>query len=156
MNASNAKQRILHIAEIGLLIAVLSLAGCQAMGQKDISRQVPTGNRVDILSGGPHALSFQTSEVTAKYQYQRVGNQLKLWGTKSVAYDNIKSLVMRLYFLDDQGRVIKRQSFYSPGRQFERAFVTPAGTKSFAFGYVGETRQSRGEDGVTFFYTPFG
>jgi hypothetical protein len=144
------------IVTIGFLVMTCGLAGCQAMGQKDIGRQVPTGNQVDILSGGPHALSFQNSDVTAKYQYQKVGNQLKLWGTKSVAHDNIKTLAMHFYFLDDQGRVIKRQSFYSPGRQFEHAFVIPAGTKSFAFGYAGETRRTSEEDGVTFFYTPFG
>ena len=166
MKPSRARQRRLRIALIGLLMTALSLAGCQTMGQKDIGRQVPAGGRVVLQDGGPHAQTFQTYDMTIKYQYWKSGEHLKVLGTTAIKYESINDLIFHLYFLDDQGKVIAIHNFYSylnhsdftefksNARQYHRDFTVPAGAKAFAIGYAGETERTADQDDVNFSYSP--
>ncbi len=166
MNLSSAKRNLIVIAVVGLLMAALSLAGCQTMAQKDIGRQVPSGGRVVLQGGGPHAQTFKTGDMTINYQYQTAGNQLKVWGTTAIKYESINELIFHLYFLDDQGKVIAIHNFYSyldhsdfatfksNERQYHRDFRIPAGAKAFAIGYDGETEHTADQADINFSYSP--
>jgi hypothetical protein len=143
------------------------LPGCQSMGAKDIGRQVPSGGRVVLQDGGPHAQTFQTRDMTIKYQYRTAGSQLKVWGTTAIKYESIKTLIFHLFFLDADGKVIAIHDFFSyldhsdfaefksDERQFHRDFTMPDGAKAFAIGYDGETMHSADQEQIDFFYAPF-
>ena len=124
------------------LIWVSILEGCQSMGQRDMGKYVPPGNRV-------------------------AGNRLKVWGTSEIRFESINELVFHLYFLDGRSTVISIHNFYSflnhsdfielmdNKRQFHRDFSIPEGAVAFAIGYDGETVRSQEEAGITFSHFPF-
>jgi len=157
----------------GLLLVTMVLvgtilSGCQTLGQVDIGKQVPPGNSVAIQSGGPHAQTFQTNDMTVRYQYQSAGNQLKVWGRTKIAYESIDVLTFHLFFLDGQNKVIAQQNFFSfldhsdfiafnsSDRQFHRDLKIPSGSKAFAIGYDGNTERSADQAEIEFSYYPFG
>jgi hypothetical protein len=166
MKLAREKRGHLRIAAVGLLMAALSLAGCQTTGQKDIGRQVPSGDRVVLQGGGPYARTLQTYDMTINYQYQTAGNKLKVWGTTAIKYESINELTFHLYFLDDQGRVIAIHDFYSYSdhsdfgnlksseRQYHRDFTIPADADSFAIGYDGQTEHTADQRKFDFSYSP--
>jgi hypothetical protein len=137
------------------------------MFQSEIGRQVPSGNRVVVQEGGPHDQTFQTADMTIRYQYWTAGNQLKVKGTTNIRYESIKELTFHLYFLDAQGQVIAIHDFFSfldhsdfdtfrsDSRQYHRDFNMPDGTKAFAIGYHGETMHSADQEQIDFFHSPF-
>jgi hypothetical protein len=149
------------------LIWVSILAGCQSMGQRDMGKYVPPGNRVAIKSGGPFDGRFETRDMTIAYQYRVAGNRLKVWGTSEIRFESINELVFHLYFLDERSTVISIHNFYSflnhsdfielmdNKRQFHRDFSIPEGAVAFAIGYDGETVRSQEEAGITFSHFPF-
>ena len=159
--------RRLAVILTGLFLLTGLLPGCQSMGAKDIGRQVPSGGRVVLQDGGPHAQTFQTGDMTIKYQYWMTGNHLKVLGTTAIKYESIKTLIFHLFFLDADGKVIAIHDFFSyldhsdfaefksDERQFHRDFTTPDGAKAFAIGYDGETMHSADQEQIDFFYAPF-
>ena len=112
------------------------------MGQRDMGKYVPPGNRV-------------------------AGNRLKVWGASEIRFESINELVFHLYFLDERGEVINIHNFYSyldhsdfieltlEKRQIHRDFTIPPGAVAFAIGYDGETGRMPGEDAVSFSHNPF-
>jgi hypothetical protein len=166
MEIRHERPSLLGIVLIGLAVTALSLAGCQTMGTRDIGRQVPSGGRVVLQDGGPHAQTFQTGDMTIKYQYWMAGNHLKVLGTTAIKYESINTLTFHLYFLDDQGKVIAIHDFFSfldhsnfvnfksNARQYHRDFAIPAGAKAFAIGYDGETARTADQPEINFSYSP--
>ena len=158
--------RRLAVILTGLFLLTGLLPGCQSMGAKDIGRQVPSGGRVVLQDGGPHAQTFQTGDMTIKYQYWMAGNHLKVLGTTAIKYESINTLTFHLYFLDDQGKVIAIHDFFSfldhsnfvnfksNARQYHRDFAIPAGAKAFAIGYDGETARTADQPEINFSYSP--
>jgi hypothetical protein len=144
------------------------LSGCQTLGQVDIGKQVPPGNSVAIQSGGPHAQTFQTSDMDVSYQYQTAGDQLKVWGRSKINYESIDVLTFHLYFLDSQNNVIAIKNFFSfldhsdfvlfnsNDRKFHRDFKIPPGSKAFAIGYEGNTMRTADQAEIEFSHYPFG
>jgi hypothetical protein len=166
MKLSGEKRNLLQIAVIGFVMTALSLAGCRTMESKAIGRQVPSGARVVLQEDGPHAQTFQTGDMTIKYQYWKAGKHLKVLGTTAIKYESINELTFHLYFLDDQGRVVAVHNFYSfldhsdftvfksNARQYHRDFSIPDGASAFAIGYSGETEHTADQDRFNFSYSP--
>ena len=153
---------------VALVLVGMIVSGCQTLGQVDIGKQVPPGNSVAIQSGGPHAQTFQTDDMTVRYQYETAGNQLKVWGRTKINYESIDVLTFHLFFIDDQSTVIDKQNFFSfldhsdfiefnsSDRQFHRDFKVPPGSKAFAIGYDGNTERTADQAEIDFSYYPFG
>lgn len=153
---------------VALVLVGMIVSGCQTLGQVDIGKQVPPGNSVAIQSGGPHAQTFQTNDMTVSYQYETAGNQLKVWGRTKINHESIDVLTFHLFFLDGQNTVIDKQDFFSfldhsdfiafksGDRQFHRDFKVPPGSKAFAIGYDGNTERTADQAEIDFSYYPFG
>ena len=150
------------------IIAVSWLAGCQSLGQRDMGRLVPDFYRVAIPNNGETASeTFQTSDMTFKYQCRRAGNQMKIWGSGNIRFESIDELTFHLYFLDDRGEVISIKNFFSfldhsdfvdfsaADRQVHRDFTIPAGAVAFAIGYDGNTGKVPGTFDISFSHNPF-
>jgi hypothetical protein len=137
------------------------------MGQRDMGKYVPPGNRVAIKSGGPFDGRFETKDMTIAYQYRVAGNRLKVWGASEIRFESINELVFHLYFLDERSTVISIHDFFSfldhsnfialkdNKRQFHRDFTVPGRAVAFALGYIGETAHNREEEDITFMHFPF-
>jgi hypothetical protein len=144
------------------------LAGCQSWGQRNMGRLVPDFYRVAIPNNGETASeTFQTLDMTFKYQCRRAGNQMKIWGSGNIRFESIDELTFHLYFLDDRGEVISIKNFFSfldhsdfvdfsaADRQVHRDFTIPAGAVAFAIGYDGNTGKVPGTFDISFSHYPF-
>jgi hypothetical protein len=160
--------KVIGLPLVALVLVGMIVSGCQTLGQVDIGKQVPPGNSVAIQSGGPYAQTFQTDDMTVRYQYETAGNQLKVWGRTKINHESIDVLTFHLFFLDGQSTVIDKQNFFSfldhsdfiefnsSDRQFHRDFKVPPGSKAFAIGYDGNTERTADQAETDFSYYPFG
>jgi hypothetical protein len=133
-----------------------------------MGRLVPDFYRVAIPNNGETASeTFQTLDMTFKYQCRRAGNQMKIWGSGNIRFESIDELTFHLYFLDDRGEVISIKNFFSfldhsdfvdfsaADRQVHRDFTIPAGAVAFAIGYDGNTGKVPGTFDISFSHYPF-
>ena len=156
---------------VGMVLAGIFLtawlAGCQSFAQRDMGKFVPDFNRVAIPSKGADSQTLKTDDMSISYQYMRVGDQLKVWGSGEIRYESINQLVFHLYFLDERGEVINIDNFFSyvdhsdfvvsnfEKRHFHRDFTIPDGAVAFAIGYDGVTGRMPGAFAIPFMYYPF-
>jgi hypothetical protein len=106
---------------------------------------------IPLKQGGPHAGSWESSDVFLQYQYVAQQNTLKLniGGKAKRGYDQLS---LWIKFFDAQGKVLEKKSLFNSGfRQklfrgkdrIEKTFEIPTSSTQFAFHSMLMIRQGR-------------
>jgi hypothetical protein len=102
---------------------------------------VAAQNLIPLQQGGPHAGSWESSDVSLEYQYVAQQNSFKLniGGKAKRGYDQLSVWIK---FFDEQGKVLETKNVYNSGfRQkfsrgkggIEKTFEIPINSTQFAF-----------------------
>ncbi len=129
-----------------LLFFSMVLATCQGL-QTTVAAQ----DLIPLLEGGPHAGSWESSDVFLEYQYvaQQGTFKLNIGGKAKRGYDQ---LVVWIKFFDEQGKVLETKSVFNSGfRQkllrrkgrIEKTFEIPISSTKFAFQSMLKIREGR-------------
>jgi hypothetical protein len=119
-----------------LLFFSMVLATCQGL-QTTAAAQ----DRIPLLQGGPHAGSWESSDVILEYQYvaQEGTFKLNIGGNAKRKYDQLS---VRIKFFDAQGKVLETKSVFNSGFRIElsrgkdaieKTFEIPISSTQFAF-----------------------
>ena len=119
-----------------LLFFLMVLAACQGL-QTPVAAQ----DLIPLQQGGPHAGSWESSDVLLDYQYvaQNSTFKLNIGGKAKRGYDQLSIWIK---FFDAQGKVLEKKSVFNSGfRQkllrgkdrIEKTFEIPISSTQFAF-----------------------
>jgi len=122
------------------------LATCQGL-QTAVAAQ----DLIPLQQGGPHAGSWESSDVFLQYQYvaQQSTFKINIGGKAKRGYDQLSVWIK---FFDAQGKVIEKKSVFNSGfRQklfrgkdrIEKTFEIPISSTQFAFHSMLMDRQGR-------------
>ena len=122
-----------------LSILLIACQGLQSVAPKD---------RIALLQGGPHAGSWESSDVFLEYQYVRQPGIIKL-GISVKAKRKFDKFSVWVSFLDTEGKILETKSVFNSGyRRYEwmepsmkgrhkgsveKTLKMPIGTNHFAF-----------------------
>ena len=126
-----------------VLLAILLAAfqfSCVSSGQMAVAPE----NRIPLSKDAPQEGSWESSDVTLKYQYVEQADviQLSVTGKAKRKFDQLTVWVL---FLDAQGKVLETKSIYNSGfrtgtskssahkGKIERTFKMPLETTNIAF-----------------------
>lgn len=133
-------------------LMLILLVGCSAVGQI-----VPEGNRVPLSAEGIRKGAWQSQGFTVTFSYRldrkahsRPGT-LEINGDVTYRFGSTDSLDVWIDFLDDGGKILKRQILYSSGyktehfgsrkeRRFNETLQTPPMTTAISFAPVAIAR----------------
>lgn len=129
-----------------LLFFSMVLATCQGL-QTTVAAQ----NLIPLQQGGPHAGSWESSDVNLEYQYvaQQDTFKLNIGGKAKRGYDQVSVWIK---FFDAHGKVLKTKSVFNSGfRQkllrrkggIEKTFEIPPSSAQFAFQSMLKLREGR-------------
>jgi len=129
-----------------LLFFLMVLATCQGL-QTAVAAQ----DLIPLQQGGPHAGSWESSDVFLQYQYvaQQSTFKINIGGKAKRGYDQLSVWIK---FFDAQGKVIEKKSVFNSGfRQklfrgkdrIEKTFEIPISSTQFAFHSMLMDRQGR-------------
>ncbi len=129
-----------------LVFFSMVLATCQVL-QTTVAAQ----DRIPLLQGGPHAGSWESSDVSLEYQYvaQQGTFKLNIGGKAKRGYDQLSVWIK---FFDEQGKVLETKTVFNSGfRQklsrrtggIEKTFEIPMGSTQFAFQSMLKIREHR-------------
>ncbi len=121
-----------------LLFLSILLIACQGV------QTVEPQERISLLQGGPHAGTWESSDVVLEYQYVNQPGIIKLsiQGETKRKYDQLSVWVL---FLDAQGKILETKTVFNSGylaqtpseRQrkdsIEKTFDVPVETNHLAF-----------------------
>lgn len=119
------------------LLAILLIA-CQGV------QTVDPKERISMLEGGPHAGTWESSDVVLEYQYVNQPGKIKLdiQGKAKRKYDQLSIWVL---FLDAQGKILETRTVFNSGYlaqtpterprkgSIEKTFEVPVETNHLAF-----------------------
>jgi hypothetical protein len=128
---------------IFVLLAILLAAfqfSCVSSGQMEVAPE----NRIPLIKDTPHEGSWESSDVTLKYQYVEQADviQLSVTGKAKRGFDQ---LTVSVLFLDAQGKVLETKNIYNSGFRtvdkatkrekgtIEKTFKMPLETTNIAF-----------------------
>jgi hypothetical protein len=122
------------------------LATCQGL-QTTVAAQ----DLIPLQQGGPHAGSWESSDVSLEYQYvaQQSSFKLNIGGNAKRSYDQLSVWIK---FFDEQGKVLKTKNVYNSGfRQkllrgkgrIEKTFEIPINSTQFAFQSMLKIREGK-------------
>jgi hypothetical protein len=116
----------------------------------------PAMNVVALQKGGAQSGTWETFDITINYMYVQSGETLEISGQAvlsqhyQMGYSSISRLLIYLFFLDENSRVLKTaqitQAMTSATDEtmaFSQQYAVPAGAKSLSFGYDGTAREWR-------------
>ena len=126
-----------------MLLAILLAAfqsSCVSSGQMEVAPE----SRIPLLKDTPQEGSWESSDVTLKYQYVEQADviQLSVTGKAKRGFDQLTVWVL---FLDAQGKVLETKSIYNSGFRtvdkatkrekgtIEKTFKMPLETTNIAF-----------------------
>jgi hypothetical protein len=129
-----------------LVFFSMVLATCQVL-QTTVAAQ----DRIPLLQGGPHAGSWESSDVFLEYQYvaQQGTFKLNIGGKAKRGYDQLSVWIK---FFDAQGKVLETKTVFNSGfRQkllrrkgrIEKTFEIPMGSTQFAFQSMLKIREGK-------------
>lgn len=112
---------------------------------------VAAQNLIPLQQGGPHAGSWESSDVNLEYQYVAEQNSFKLniGGKAKRGYDQLS---LWIKFFDAQGKVLETKSVFNSGfRQkllrpkggIEKTFEIPPSSTQFSFQSMLKVREGR-------------
>ena len=112
---------------------------------------VAAQDRIALLLGGPHAGSWESSDVLLEYEYVARQNTFKLniGGKAKRGYDQLSVWIK---FFDAQGKVLKTKSVFNSGFRrklsrdkggIEKTFEIPISSTQFAFQSMLKIREGR-------------
>jgi hypothetical protein len=117
---------------------------------------VPDDRRL-MLSGTEQQGVFETNDLSLGYRYRVSGDMLHLDGDLDLRKWSVVSFVLQIYFLDESGKVMGSTPVVAANSGGTRRFTwdgkVPAGARSFAFGYSGDTNRTE-MGSVPFWYYP--
>ena len=136
-----------------MLLAILLAAfqsSCVSSGQMAVASE----SRIPLIKGSPHEGSWESSDVTLKYQYVEQADviQLSVTGKAKHGFDQ---LTVSVLFLDAQGKVLETKSIYNSGFRIvdkatkrekgtiEKTFKMPLETTNIAFRSSSKPRVGR-------------
>jgi len=128
---------------IFVLLAILLAAfqfSCVSAGQMEVASE----SRIPLVKDAPHEGSWESSDVTLKYQYVEQADviQLSVTGKAKRKFDQLTVWVL---FLDAQGKILETKSIYNSGFRtgdkatkrekstIEKTFKMPLETTNIAF-----------------------
>ena len=125
-----------------LSILLIACQGLQSVAPKD---------RIALLQGGPHAGSWESSDVNLEYQYvaQQGTFKLNIGGKAKRGYDQLSVWIK---FFDAQGKVLEKKSVFNSGfrrklfrgkDRIEKTVEMPTNSTQFAFHSMLMDRQGR-------------
>ena len=129
-----------------LLFFSMVLVACQGL-QTTVAAQ----DRIPLLQGGPHAGSWESSDVFLEYQYvaQQSTFKLNIGGKAKRGYDQLSVWIK---FFNEQGKVLEKKSVFNSGfRQkllrrkggIEKTFEIPISSTQFVFQSMLMIREGR-------------
>lgn len=129
-----------------LVFFSMVLANCQGL-QTTVAAQ----DRIPLLQGGPHAGSWESSDVVLEYQYvaQEGTFKLNIGGNAKQKYDQLSVWII---FIDDQGKLLETKSVFDSGYRMqlskgkdaiEKSFEIPLNSTQFAFQSMLKIREGR-------------
>jgi hypothetical protein len=136
------------------LILLGSLAACQGGMGSYAGKTVDAKDRIELLEGGPHPVSWETRDLLVEFQYTRKRQDLQISGLiKPQQYlshfNSIKHLYLRLHFVDAGGKVLADQALLkSTGYRvqmpekipFKAELQIPPAGAAVAFSYRGRAQ----------------
>ena len=135
-------ERIIHC----LLFFSMVLATCQGLQTAAAAQDL-----IPLQQGGPHAGSWESSDVNLEYQYvaQQGTFKLNIGGKAKRGYDQLSVWIK---FFDPQGKVLKTKSVFNSGFReklsrgkggIEKTFELPPSSSQFAFQSMLKLREGR-------------
>lgn len=129
-----------------LLFFSMVLVICQGLQTTVVAQDL-----TPILEGGPHAGSWESSDVLLDYQYvaEQGTFKLNIGGKAKQGYDQLSVWIK---FVNPQGKVLEKKSVYNSGfRQkllraqgrIEKTFEIPTSSTQFTFHSMLMARQGR-------------
>ena len=149
------KKIILEAFKCMLVLLAILLAAFQSSCVSSGQMAVASESRIPLIKGSPHEGSWESSDVTLKYQYVEQADviQLSVTGKAKHGFDQ---LTVSVLFLDAQGKVLETKSIYNSGfrtgtsksrshkGKIERTFKMPLETTNIAFRSSLTPRSGRG------------
>jgi hypothetical protein len=129
-----------------LLVFLMVLAIC-----KGLQTTVAAQNLIPLQPGGPHAGSWESSDVFLEYQFvvQQGTFKINIGGKAKRGYDQLSVWIK---FFDAQGKVLEKKSVFNSGfrrkllrgkDRIEKTFEMPASSTQFAFHSMLMDRQGK-------------
>lgn len=142
------------------LLCILFLLVSMSLGCRGfIGSTVPRPSRISLLDQDTGRGVWQTEDLTLSYAYSRDRDLLRISGEGTLYRRGVRYFNLSLYFVDAEGTVIGSTGVLSAVGggpvSFQTEKTVPQGTRSFAFGYTGES-VIRELGGIPFWYYPFG
>jgi hypothetical protein len=135
---------------------LLFCSGCTPGSRQLIGNQVTSAPVAMLQSGGPHADSWQTFDITINYQYKYDGDHFSISGDArlsqhyAIMYSWLRDLKVYLFFLDGDSRVLESTMVarsltgqIDEALHFDRFCKLPPGTTRISFGYDGLVSEHR-------------
>ena len=91
-----------------LLFLSILLVACQGL------QRIAPEDRIALRPGGPHAGSWESTDVLMKYQYVRQPGMIKL-GIQAKAKRKYNQLTIWVSFLDTDGKILASKTVYNSG-----------------------------------------
>jgi hypothetical protein len=166
-------QLLVKVFSVALCLGGLFLAGCANFLKPEIGAIARPEARIILTEGEPQDVFWQTKDLELSLSIVQTGNSCNLSGELSFdrsltdSFPVIKSFILKMSFLDSEGRVIEAidiTPFYSyfnhaPDRlRVKASCVRPAAAAAIAFNYFGSFRGNAvamGGDEWDIFYFPF-
>lgn len=137
------------------------LAGCQFIVGDFRHSAVSPGNRIPVKTGGPFSGIYNDDNLILDYTYRLQGPEMTIDGNIEFLggipnFGYMKHFHLQVYFLDDNGSVLKRTRIFTAGHmreigawRFQRRVQTPTDAAAMAFGYSGTAQSSGGPDEIS-------
>jgi hypothetical protein len=126
------KKIIMATCKHGLLFLSVLLIACAST-----PRTVAQDDRISLRDGGPHAGTWESSNVSLDYRYSKQPGAIQL-SVSPRAKRQFSELTVWALFVDAKGNVIGKQEVYSIGTRpgsptLENKFEIPSGTAYLSF-----------------------
>jgi hypothetical protein len=141
MKSNKLKQDVFKGFLFFLIILIfVALNSCSTTG----SRTIAPENRIPVVADKPQLGTWESQHVVLEYEFVKEGGYIGLI-IDGRARRWLEQLVVWVLFLDDQGKVLERETVFNSGFRskrtkarrmqgtIERAFEVPKGTKYMAF-----------------------
>lgn len=153
-----------------LLISALLFTGCSANLFSYKGNTVTRQDRIIQLQPGDHQGIWKTNEVAIQYRYQMTPDSLTISGNVQLVggflhgFSTISRMVVQLFLLDDQGKIVTNNDVFSIGNHrsvdttpmlFEKTIPLPQECRSISFAYDGALMDAGdGASGINIWYFP--
>jgi hypothetical protein len=169
-DSMNLKKKIITLFTQGFLLLFLSvLVACTSSLDSYQGKTADQKSRI-TLNGGSHNGLWQTDDLTVKYSYSRIPNNLRISGdvelsnTMKDASDIVENFVLQVNFLNANGQALGTKELAMAGYRetitkwdFDHNFELPARSSAMAFSYSGQMGEEASGEGSSqqFWHDPF-